>query len=125
MIFGVILGEVAAVEEMQRLGNIFSPIPVHISHIGMFAEGRVLFGGPDMNPSGLLQLHDAIKIKGPDNRPWTPHVTILIDEPQIINDALRTLIKSFHPIMARITRLHLCAFWSTREIASVKIREKE
>ena len=116
--------EHAAVEEMQRLGSIFSPIPVHISHIGMFAEGRVLFGGPDMNPSGLLQLHDAVKIKSTDERPWTPHVTILIDEPQIVNDSLRTLVKSFHPFMARITRLHLCAFWPTREIASVQLKGK-
>lgn len=116
--------EKAVVEEMQRLGSIFSPIPVHISHIGMFAEGRVLFGGPDMNPLGLLQLHDAITIKSSDNRPWTPHVTILIDEPQIVNDSLRTLVKSFHPFMARITRLHLCAFWPTREIASVQLQSK-
>jgi hypothetical protein len=91
----------------------------------MFAEGRVLFGGPDMNPSGLLQLHDAVKIKSTDERPWTPHVTILIDEPQIVNDSLRTLVKSFHPFMARITRLHLCAFWPTREIASVQLQGKK
>ena len=117
--------EKAVVEEMQRLGSAFHAIPVHISHIGMFAEGRVLFGGPDMNPSGLLQLHDALKIKSTDDRSWTPHVTILIDEPQIINDALKTLIKSFNPFMAQITRLHLCAFWPTREIASIPLQGKD
>ena len=117
--------EKEAVEEVKRLGNIFSAIPVHISHIGMFAEGRVLFGGPDMNPPGLLQLHDAVKIRSTDVRPWTPHVTILIDEPQIINDALMTLIKSFHPFMAQVTGLHLCAFWPTREIVSVRLQPSD
>lgn len=38
------------------------------------------------------------------------------------DDSLRTLVKSFHPFMARITRLHLCAFWPTREIAFVRLQ---
>ena len=114
--------EETVVEEMHRLGEIVSSIPVHISHIGVFAGGKVLFGAPDMNPAGLLQIHDAITIRKIEDRPWTPHVTILIDEPETVNDALRVLIKSFHPFMARITRLHLCAFWPTREIAYVRLK---
>ncbi len=114
--------EADAVEEMHRLAEEFAPIPVHISHIGMFAGGRVLFGGPDMNPPKLLQLHDAIKVNRIDEYPWTPHVTILIDEPDVINDALKIFINSFSPFMARITGLHLCAFWPTREIGSVQLK---
>ena len=114
--------EESAVEEMNRLGEMFSSIPVHISHIGIFAGGRVLFGAPDMNPAGLLQIHDSIMVNKIDEHPWTPHVTILIDEPDNISDALRIMINSFRPFIARITRLHLCAFWPTREIASVQLR---
>ena len=114
--------EKAVAEEMRRLGEAFSPIPVHISHIGMFAGGRILFGAPDMNPAGLLQLHDAIRTRKNEDRPWTPHVTILIDEPETVHAALRILVQSFHPMMAKITGLHLCAFWPTREIASVRLR---
>ena len=114
--------EQAAAEETRRLGEAFSSIPVHISHIGLFAGGRVLFGAPDMNPAGLLQLHDAIRLNRTDKYPWTPHVTILIDEPETVRDALRILVKSFHPFTAQITGLHLCAFWPTREIASVRLR---
>ena len=113
--------EKAVVEEMHRLGEAFSPIPVHISHIGLFAGGRILFGAPDMNPAGLLQLHDAIRIRKNEDRPWTPHVTILIDEPEVVHPALRILVRSFHPMLVKITRLHLCAFWPTREIASVRL----
>ena len=113
--------EKEAVEETHRLGAMFSPIPVHISHMGMFAGGRILFGAPDMNPAGLLQLHDAIRIGKKDEYPWTPHVTILIDEPETVHDALPILVKSFYPFTATITQLHLCAFWPTREIATVQL----
>ncbi len=111
-----------AVEETHRLGEVFSPMPVHISHMGLFAGGRILFGAPDMNPAELLQLHDAIRIGRKDEYPWTPHATILIDEPETVRDALRILVNTFYPFTAKITRLHLCAFWPTREIASVPLR---
>ena len=51
-----------AIEEMHRLAEEFTSVPVHFSHIGMFAGGKVLFCAPDMNPPELLKLHDAIKI---------------------------------------------------------------
>lgn len=114
--------EAAAAEETRRLGEAFSPVPVHISHMGMFAGGRILFGAPDMNPAGLLQLREAIRTGKSESHPWTPHATILIDEPEVVRDALRILVKSFYPFTAQITRLHLCAFWPTREIAAVPLR---
>ena len=41
------------VNEMKALAERFSTVPVHISHIGLFAGGKVLFAAPDMNPAGL------------------------------------------------------------------------
>ena len=105
-------------EEMKQLAGKFSPIPVHISHIGLFAGGKVLFGAPDMNPSGLLTLREAIQTETIDIYPWTPHATILLDDLETIQKALPVLLKCFRPFSARITKLHLCAFWPTREIAS-------
>ena len=35
---------------MRRAGERFAPVPVHISHIGIFAPGRVLFGAPESTP---------------------------------------------------------------------------
>lgn len=113
--------ESKVIEEMHRLAEEFTSIPVHISHIGLFAGGRVLFGAPDMNQPELLKLHDAIQLNNIDEYAWTPHATILIDEPEVINNALKVLVKSFKPFEARITRLHLCAFWPTREIESVQL----
>lgn len=107
--------------EMQRLAKEYSAIPVHISHIGIFAGGKVLFGAPDMNPSDLIALREAIQVEPREKHPWTPHATILIDDAETICSALPFLLESFHPFMGKITRLHLCAFWPTREILSVDL----
>lgn len=115
--------ETEVIEEMKKLEEQFSSIPVHISHIGLFAGGKVLYAAPDMNPAGLLDLRKVIKTETQEKFPWTPHCTILIDETETIQKALPILIDNFHPFTAKITRLHLCAFWPTREIATVYLKQ--
>jgi len=95
----------------------FAPVPVHISHIGMFAGGKILFAAPEKD-AGLAALQEACRSGTPQQYPWTPHTTVLIDEPETIHAALPVFVQSFVPFTARITRLHLCAFWPTREIGS-------
>ena len=106
-----------AAELTSRIASEFGPVPVHISHIGIFSGGRVVFGAPERN-AALDTLHDACK---DPSIPWTPHATILIDEPEAVCSAMPLIIKQFRPFMASITRLHLCAFWPTREILSVPL----
>ena len=48
---------------------------------------------------------------------------LLIEETEIIQKALPILVEHFRPFMGRITKLHLCAFWPTREIATVCFKE--
>ncbi len=109
-----------AVERMEIAAGNFPPLQVQISHIGIFAPGKVLFGGIERGAE-LERLHDACEMN-PAQRPlWTPHVTVLIDEPAVVLSALPLFLESFHPLSARITRLHLCAFWPTREIASAEL----
>lgn len=67
------------------------------------------------------RLREACKPLTPEKHPWTPHVTILIDEPETIHAALPFFVKSFVPFVGTITRLHLCAFWPTREIMTEKL----
>ena len=117
--------EAEVVNEMNELAKQFSPIPVHISHIGLFAEGRVLYAAPDMNPADLLGLRQAIKTENNDRFPWTPHATIMIDNKETIQKALPVLVEHFHPFMGKITKLHLCAFWPTREIATVSLEKSK
>ena len=111
--------ESEVVDEMKKLADRFPIIPVHISHIGLFAGGRILYAAPDMNPAGLLDLRKAIETETREKYPWTPHATIIIDEAETIQKALPILVEDFQPFMARVTKLHLCAFWPTREIATV------
>ena len=117
--------EQEVVNEMEELAKKFSAIPVHISHMGLFAGGKVLYAAPDMNPAYLLDMRHAIKTETKENFIWTPHATIIIDEAETIQKALPVLVNSFQPFMGKITRLHLCAFWPTREIASVYLKDKQ
>ena len=109
--------EKKAIEIMEKAAKEFAPFQVHFSHIGIFAPGKVLFAAPERNYQ-LDAIHDACDVFPNPYRPWTPHATILIDESEIICKALPELLKSFHPILASVTRLHLCAFWPKREIGS-------
>lgn len=101
----------------RRAAAAFAPVPVHLSHLGLFAGGKILFAAPEKDPE-LSALHKACESSVPQEHPWTPHTTILIDEPDTVHAALPVVIRSFVPFTAKITRLHLCAFWPIREIAA-------
>ena len=112
--------EAAAAEKAKKAALAFAPVPVHISHMGMFAGGSILFGGPEKD-TGLAALREACKPETPEKFPWTPHVTILIDQPETVHAALPVFVKQFVPFTGTITRLHLCAFWPTREIVAAEL----
>ena len=112
--------EEEAVRTARETASRFGPVPVHISHIGLFAGGRILFGGPEKDEA-LAALRKACRPSVPEEHPWTPHVTVLIDEPEIVHAALPFFVKAFTPFEGTITRLHLCAFWPTREILTAEM----
>ncbi len=103
---------------MKKVAAEFQAVPVHISHIGIFAGGKVLFTAPERN-ARLDALHDACETD--KESVWTPHVTVLIDEPETVCSALPLFVRSFYPFVGKIVHLHLCAFWPTREIAAVEL----
>lgn len=115
--------EQEAAELIREVASAFSTIPVHISHIGMFSGGKVLFCAPERE-SKLNELYDACKTGSESKYPWTPHITMLIDEPDKVYSALPLLVKSFYPFIGNIIRLRLCAFWPTREIVSIELNEE-
>lgn len=116
--------EKEVVELVQRMAEQFTEVPVYISHVGVFPGGKVLFGAPDMNPE-LIAIHDAsVEVESIQEFIWTPHTTMIIDEPEVVGKALHIFAKSFVPFFGKIVRLHLCAFWPTREIMSVQLKER-
>ena len=46
---------------------------------------------------------------------------VRLHEAAVVQKALPILLEDFHPFMGKITQLHLCAFWPTREIATVSL----
>ncbi len=112
-----------AIGIMEKAAKEFSLFPVHLSHIGIFAPGKVLFAAPERNAQ-LDALHEATDVFPNPNRPWTPHATIVIDETENIVKAIPVLLQSFHPILGAVTRLHLCAFWPKREIGAIELSGK-
>ena len=117
--------EEEAVALTKQIAAAFAPVEVHVSHIGLFAGGRVLFAAPEVNPV-LSALQRACADERPLNgRPWTPHTTMLIDTPENVVSALPTLMEKFEPFRGAITHLHLCAFWPTREILRIPLTGKK
>ena len=116
--------EQRAIAVLRDAAARFAPFPLHISHIGIFAPGKVLFGAPERSAQ-LDALHDACDFSPSSQRPWTPHATLLIDEPETVCAALPVLLRDFRPFTATVTRLHLCAFWPAREIAAAALTGKD
>lgn len=50
------------------------------------------------------------------------YATLILDEPDTICRALPVAVKNFKPFVGTVTRLHLCAFWPTREIVSIELK---
>ena len=113
--------EAEAIALTRHIAAEFAPVHADIRHVGVFPGGKVLFAAPDMSPE-LMALQQACAGERPLNGyPWTPHTTMLIDEPGVIGQALPVLMQHFAPLRGRIDRLHLCAFWPTREILTVEL----
>ncbi len=105
---------------MKQVSSDFSSIPLHFSHIGLFAGGKVLFCAPERTPQ-LDALHEVCTANAAQGYPWTPHVSILQEEPESICAALPALLQSSSPFLGSLVRLHLCTFWPAQEIAAMEL----
>ena len=106
------------IDRLQVLAKDTKEFSVAFSHIGIFSGSRVLFAAPDTNRK-LLDLKELFgKSEG-----WTPHTTMLIDEPEIILQAAPIILDRFSPFSGKVTTLHLYEFWPTRHILSVELRK--
>ena len=112
--------EAEAIALAHRVAAAYAPVQVDIRHVGVMPGGKCLFAAPDMSPA-LVALQSACDNGLLNGYPWLPHTTMLIDTPETIGAALPVLMQHFLPLRARIDRLHLCAFWPTREILTVEL----
>lgn len=117
--------EAQAIALTKAIAARFAPVDVAIRHAGVFPGGKVLFAAPDMSPELVTLQHACAEGRLVNGFSWTPHTTMLMDEPEVIGRALPVLMQHFTPLIAKIDRLHLCAFWPTREIITVKLTGRE
>lgn len=103
---------------VQKVAKEMKPFDVIFNHIGIFEGGKVLFVEPNTTRE-LIALKEGF---GQDAS-WTPHTTLLIDEPPTINDAVPVVIENFKSFKGTIEGICLYEFWPTRFICSEKIGE--
>ena len=105
-------------ELVDLLCKLSSEVPsfeITFNHIGIFGGARVLFVAPDPNEQ-LLRLKEMFG----DSYNWTPHTTMLIDNPDTIYKALPIVMNNFSAFKGKVTALHLYEFFPTRHIMSVR-----
>ena len=89
---------------------------VFFNHIGMFEGQKVLFLSPDVDGE-LLTLKEAFN----DERGWTAHTTMLIDERENVLRAMELLGERFRRFAGRIERVGLYEFFPARELMIKKL----
>lgn len=82
------------------------PVEVYFNHMGLFAGQEVLFLAPDPSHE-LLVLKEAFS----DEKGWTPHTTMLIDERNRVLAAAEILGRRFQRFSGRITAAALYEFF--------------
>jgi 2'-5' RNA ligase len=92
-------------------------IRVSFNHIGIFGGSKVLFTAPDPTKELIT-----LKEKFEESINWTPHSTLLIDEPENTIKALPIVMNEFKPMQGYIEYLHLYEFMPARHILSVQLR---
>ena len=105
------------IDLVQKTAETTAPFSVVFNHVGVFPGGKVLFIAPDINRA-LLELKEHFG----DSHGWTPHTTMLIDEPGTILKALPEVIQNFSASEGTVSSLHLYEFFPTRHILSVKLK---
>lgn len=82
------------------------PFSVTFAHLGVFGGGNVLFLAPDSNRE-LLTCRE--RFGASEN--WTPHTTLLIDEPSELCRAMPLALEAFEEFQGRVESLSLYEFF--------------
>ena len=104
------------VESLGMISKKHSVFKISFSHVGIFQGSRVLFVAPDVNK-------DLLDLKGyfGSSHNWAAHVTLLIDDPLVIQSAVPPILARFRAFEGRIESLFLYEFWPTRFVASSRL----
>ena len=123
------LGSYAVEQEEElkkRLGKIAETrraFDTEFNHVGLFRlpENDVLFIAPEISRE-MLALKDEFRDSN-DQFNWSPHTTMLIDKPAVIQEATQSVLKEFRSFDGKVAVLHLYEFWPTKHILSVRLAD--
>ena len=104
------------ITELKKISKEISPFEITFNHVGIFGGSKVLFIAPDCNEA-LLKTKELFG----SSYNWTPHTTMLIDEPDTVYKALPVVMENFSAFSGLVTTLHLYEFFPTRHILSVTL----
>ena len=108
--------EQEVIEKIEAVSGSTDSFEVTFNHAGIFGGARVLFIAPDVNRA-LLDLKEQFG----DSYNWTPHTTMLIDDPDVVFKALPVVMDEFSSFSGNVTTLHLYEFFPARHILSVNL----
>ena len=101
-------------QQLQELSKQIKPFDITFNHVGIFGGSSVLFIAPDPNRE-LLELKERFG----DSYNWTPHTTMIIDNPENVIKALPLVMDEFTAFSGKVTSLHLYEFFPSRHVLSV------
>lgn len=112
-------------ERLVKIGKSTEAFDVEFNHVGLFRlpSNDVLFVAPEVSRE-MLSLKDNF-LDSKDQFSWSPHTTMLIDQKDIIREALKTIMDNFHPMKGKVSTLHLYEFFPSRHIMSVHLGDPE
>ena len=110
-------------ERLQRIAGTHKAFTAEFNHVGLFRlpANDVLFVAPEVGRE-MLSLKDEFA-DSEDEFSWSPHTTILIDSPEVIQKATQLVLKELPIPKGSVTVLHLYEFWPARHILSVRLGE--
>lgn len=90
---------------------------VYFNHMGMFEGQKVLFIAPDVNAE-LLALKETFS----DEKGWTAHTTMLIDERENTLKAMEILGEKFRRFSGKMERAELWEFFPAKKLAEKSLK---
>lgn len=106
-------------ELLKRVASNTSKIQVSFNHIGLFGM-EVLFAAPSVSHE-LLNLQKEFNNNYANELSWSPHTTIIIDKPEVIQKAIPIVAENFSSFEGYIESISLYEFWPTRFIVEEKL----
>ena len=108
---------------LARIAETHKAFDTSFNHVGLFrlSQNDVLFIAPEISRE-MLALKDEFR-DSRDQFNWSPHTTMLIDKPAVIQEATQSVLKEFASFSGKVAYLHLYEFWPTRHILSVRLAD--